>query len=71
MKDLRFFEQEFNGVMPLEVMVDTRKKGHALKDATLKRISQAAGFDGTYPGILALTVHRRCGEVHSTILLRW
>jgi len=40
MKDLAFFEQEFNGVMPLEVMVDTRKKGHALKDATLKRIDK-------------------------------
>jgi predicted RND superfamily exporter protein len=35
--DLRFFESNFHGVMPLEIVV-TPKKGGALKDATLKRI---------------------------------
>ncbi len=40
MQDLRFFESVFNGVMPLEVMVDTRKKGQALKEINLKRISR-------------------------------
>jgi predicted RND superfamily exporter protein len=40
MSDLRFFEREFNGVMPLEVMVDTRKKGQALKASNLRLISQ-------------------------------
>ena len=40
MEDLRFFEREFSGVMPLEVMVDTRKKGHALKETNLRRISK-------------------------------
>ncbi len=40
MQDLQFFETEFNGVMPLEVMIDTHKKGQALKDATLKRIDK-------------------------------
>lgn len=38
--DLRFFEANFHGVMPLEVVIDTRKKGGALKDATLKRIEE-------------------------------
>ncbi|MBL7963004.1 MAG: MMPL family transporter [Flavobacteriales bacterium] len=38
--DMRFFEKHFHGVMPLEILVDTRKKGGALKDATLKRIDR-------------------------------
>lgn len=49
MQDLRFFEEEFNGVMPLEVMVDTRKKGHALRDATLKRIVELQDTLATHP----------------------
>lgn len=32
--DLKFFEQNFNGVMPLEIAVDTRKKGIALRNLT-------------------------------------
>lgn len=38
--DLHFFERNFRGVMPLEVVIDTKKKGGALKDATLKRIER-------------------------------
>ena len=49
MQDLRFFEQEFKGIMPLEVVVDTRKNGGALRDATLKRISQLQDTMATYP----------------------
>jgi predicted RND superfamily exporter protein len=47
--DLRFFEANFHGVMPLEVVIDTRKKGGALKDATLKRIDQLQDTLATYP----------------------
>lgn len=47
--DLRFFEANFHGVMPLEVVIDTRKKGGALKDATLKRIDQLKDTLATYP----------------------
>jgi hypothetical protein len=49
MKDLRFFEENFNGVLPLEVMVDTRKKGQALKDVNLKRIAQLQDSLATHP----------------------
>lgn len=49
MQDLRFFEEVFSGVMPLEVMVDTRKPGHALKAANLKRISRLQDSLATYP----------------------
>ena len=38
-KDIRFFEEEFNGIMPLEIMVDTKRKKGVMKLATLKRIN--------------------------------
>ncbi|MBP8822582.1 MAG: MMPL family transporter [Flavobacteriales bacterium] len=47
--DLRFFERNFHGVMPLEVIVDTHKKGGALKDATLKRLDRLTDTLATYP----------------------
>lgn len=47
--DLRFFERNFRGVMPLEVVIDTRKKGGALKDATLRRIEQLEDTLASYP----------------------
>ncbi|MBC3846075.1 MMPL family transporter [Winogradskyella echinorum] len=39
-KDIRFFENEFNGIMPLEIMVDTKRKKGVMKLATLKRINE-------------------------------
>jgi len=39
-KDIRFFESEFNGIMPLEIMVDTRRKKGVMKIATLKRMNE-------------------------------
>lgn len=39
-KDIRFFEEEFSGIMPLEIMVDTKRKKGVMKLATLKRINE-------------------------------
>ena len=39
-EDIRFFEQEFDGIMPLEIMVDTKRKKGVMKLSTLKRIDQ-------------------------------
>jgi uncharacterized protein len=39
-QDIRFFEEEFNGVMPLEIMVDTKRKKGVMKLATLKRMNE-------------------------------
>jgi len=39
-KDIRFFEDEFSGIMPLEIMVDTKRKKGVMKLATLKRIDK-------------------------------
>lgn len=38
--DIVFFEQEFDGVMPIEIMIDTKKKKGVLKLATLKRMDE-------------------------------
>lgn len=39
-KDIQFFEKEFNGIMPLEVMVDTKRKKGVMKLSTLKRMDE-------------------------------
>ena len=38
--DIRFFEKEFNGIMPLEIMIDTKRKKGVMKLSTLKRMSE-------------------------------
>ena len=39
-KDIRFYEEEFNGIMPLEIMVDTKRKKGVMKLSTLKRMNE-------------------------------
>lgn len=39
-QDIKFFEKEFDGVMPLEILVDTKRKNGVLKLATLKRMEE-------------------------------
>ncbi|PHQ61099.1 MAG: transporter [Maribacter sp.] len=39
-KDIRFFEKEFDGIMPVEIIIDTKRPKGVLKPATLKRIDQ-------------------------------
>lgn len=41
-KDIRFFEEEFDGIMPVEVVVDTKRKNGILKPATLRRMDELA-----------------------------
>ncbi len=38
--DIRFFEKEFDGVMPLEIMIDTKRKKGVYKLSTLKRMEE-------------------------------
>lgn len=37
-KDIIFFENEFDGVMPLEIMIDTKRKKGVMKLATLQKM---------------------------------
>jgi len=39
-QDIIFFEKEFDGVMPLEIMIDTKRKKGVMKLATLKRMEE-------------------------------
>ena len=39
-KDILFYEKEFDGVMPLEIVIDTKRPKGALKSVTLKRIEE-------------------------------
>ncbi|PIB28986.1 efflux RND transporter permease subunit [Maribacter sp. 4G9] len=39
-QDIRFFENEFNGIMPVEIVVDTKNPKGVMKPATLKRMDQ-------------------------------
>jgi len=39
-EDIRFYEKEFNGIMPLEIMVDTKRKKGVMKLSTLKRMDE-------------------------------
>lgn len=39
-KDIVFFEKEFNGVMPLEIMVDTKHKKGVMKLSTMKKMDE-------------------------------
>jgi hypothetical protein len=39
-EDIRFFEQEFDGIMPLEFVIDTHRKKGVMKLATLKRMNE-------------------------------
>lgn len=48
-RDLVFFEQNFHGIMPLEITVDTKKKKGVLNLSTLRRIDQLQDTLKTYP----------------------
>lgn len=39
-KDIIFFEKEFGGIMPLEIIVDTKRKKGVMKLSTLKRMDR-------------------------------
>lgn len=47
--DLLFFEENFSGVMPFEVVIDTRKEGMAAQIPTLKKIEKLQDLIHSYP----------------------
>jgi predicted RND superfamily exporter protein len=50
--DLKFFEQNFKGVMPLEILIDTKKRyGVSRNLDNLKRIDSLSAFIAGLPGI--------------------
>lgn len=49
--DLRWFEDEFNGVMPFEVILDTKRKGQVTRPNTLKKLEELQELLAQYPEI--------------------
>ncbi len=49
--DLKFFEQNFKGVMPLEIIVDTKRKNGILSLPTLQNMDQLSAELKQYPDI--------------------
>lgn len=47
--DLLFFERNFTGVMPFEVIIDCKKEGAATQLATLKKIDRLHDVIASYP----------------------
>ncbi|WP_378185733.1 RND family transporter [Aquimarina sp. W85] len=39
-QDIEFFEEEFDGIMPLEILINTKRKNGVLKLPTLKRMAE-------------------------------
>ncbi|MDO9261484.1 MAG: MMPL family transporter, partial [Flavobacteriaceae bacterium] len=39
-KDILFFEKEFGGIMPLEILIDTKEKNGVMKLSTLKKVEK-------------------------------
>jgi len=48
-QDLKFFEHSFGGVMPLEIIVDTKKKNGLMKSYNLRKMEQLQDLLATYP----------------------
>lgn len=49
LEDLRWFETNFNGVMPFEMIVDLRKDGQALRPNNLKKLEELQSLLAKYP----------------------
>jgi predicted RND superfamily exporter protein len=48
-KDIKFFENEFGGIMPLEILVDTKKEKGVMKLSTLKKMEKLNEVIETFP----------------------
>ena len=52
-KDILFFDDEFNGIVPIEIIVDSRRKGGATRLSTLKRIDKLEQYIEDIPELSA------------------
>ena len=48
-KDIKFFEKEFGGIMPLEILIDTKKDKGVMKLSTLKRMDKINEVIESFP----------------------
>lgn len=48
-QDIKFFESEYEGIMPLEILIDTKRKKGVMKLATLKRMDELQEYIEEFP----------------------
>lgn len=48
-KDLKFFEEDFGGIMPIEIIINVKEKGQITKDKTLRKIDSIQQYLKKYP----------------------
>jgi predicted RND superfamily exporter protein len=49
LSDLKFFETNFKGVLPLEVSIDTKRKNGVMNLATIRKVEQLEKLISSYP----------------------
>ena len=52
-KDILFFDQEFDGIVPLEILIDTKRKDGVLKLSTLRRMERLSESINAIPELSA------------------
>lgn len=50
-KDLKFMEEHFHGVMPLEIVVNTKRKNGAISLSTMSKVDRFSEYLGTFPEV--------------------
>ena len=53
--DIKFFEKEYEGIMPLEILIDTKRKKGVMKLATLKRMDELEEYIAEIPELSKTT----------------
>ena len=48
-KDILFFDEEFSGIVPIEIIIDTKRKGGTNRLSTLKRIDKLEAYINKVP----------------------
>ncbi len=48
-QDIRYYEEEYDGIMPLEILIDTQRKEGVLAAATLRRMDELQEYIMTIP----------------------
>ena len=48
-KEIKYYDEEFNGIMPLEILIDTGRKKGVLKSSTLKKLNELEEEIAEYP----------------------
>ncbi len=48
-QDIRFFEKEFDGIMPVEIVIDTERKNGVLRSANLRRMEELSEVIREFP----------------------